>query len=59
LHQEAGIHVLGDSFSKLIGESQFVVLYVGFETIIAYLVGEMLFQIAQEKVVCGDDAIRL
>ena len=41
LHQEAGIHVLGDSFFQFVGEGQLVVLNVGFEAIVAYLIGEM------------------
>ena len=43
LHQEASIHILGDSFSQFVGEGQLVVLNVGFKAIIAYFVGEMFF----------------
>ena len=31
-HQETSIHILGDSFSKFVGEGEFVVLYVGLKT---------------------------
>ena len=48
LHQETSIHILGDSFSKLVGESQLIVLNVGFKAIIADFVGEMLFQLGEE-----------
>ena len=47
LHQEASIHILGDSFSKLVGEGQLIVMNVGFKTIIADFVGEMLFQFTE------------
>ena len=46
-HQETSIHILGDSFSKFVGEGEFIVLYVRLKTIIAYLVGEMLFQFTE------------
>jgi len=31
-HQETSIHILCNPFSKLVGESEFIVLYVGFKT---------------------------
>ena len=39
-HQEAGIHVLRNSISELVGESQFVVSDVRFETIVVDIFGE-------------------
>jgi hypothetical protein len=59
LHQEASIHVLGNAFSQFVGESQLIMLNVCFEAVIADFVGEMLYQVTQQEVVCGDDSIRL
>jgi len=39
-HQEAGIHILRNSISELVGESQFVVSDVRFETIVVDIFGE-------------------
>ena len=46
LHQEASIHILGYPFPQLVGKCQFVVLDVGFETVILDLVRKFLFKFA-------------
>lgn len=58
-HQEAGVHVLRHTFPQLVGEGQFIVLDVSFETIIPDFVGELFDETAQQEVVGGDDAVGL
>lgn len=59
LHQEAGVHVPGDSGAQAVGEGQLVVGDVCLEAVVADVVGEEVDEGAEEQVVGGDDAVCL
>lgn len=58
-HQEAGVHILGDTWAQAVGECQFIVCNVCFEAIVADVIGEEVDECSQQQVVGGNDAIGL
>ena len=58
-HQEAGIHVLRDPLSQLVGETQFVVPDIRLKAVVGDVLRKLIDQFPQQQVVRGYDAVCL
>lgn len=59
LHQKTGIHVLCHSLAHVVGEGELISGNIGFETMVADVVGEGVGKGSEHQVVSGNDTVCL